>query len=244
MISVAPFWPKATSNAPTSKQPATLAQAHRRLRCRRFFVLGVGHHDHSAAAQAKPSASAAPKDKVTGMLAYGIHATACVTERSNQASPQATAAMHPAVAGNASAAMLQRMPAVHTGPKSGPVAIFASGATRGNWENNAADRGVAKTEDANVSARASRAKAGTRGARRSIQRSMSEPNRTMPNVAKADSANEADSAASGSSAMRPAMQTDSEDNEEARRRAVQDNSPATVMTAARTAETGTAVNTR
>ena len=87
------------------------------------------------------------------------------------------------------------MPAAHTGPNSGAVAIFASGAAKGSWLNKAAENGVASTDEANVNANASRTKAGSHPMQAFNHELINPPNTTIPSVAKTDSANEDDNAA-------------------------------------------------
>ena len=136
------------------------------------------------------------------------------------------------------------MPAAHTGPNSGAVTILANGAASGSWLNKAAENGVAITDDANVSANASRMNAGTHPKLYLSHEFMMPPNRTIPSVANTESANDDDSAACASSASMTVMQHPSADNEDARRRAVHDVMPATVINAARMAEAGMAVSAR
>ena len=136
------------------------------------------------------------------------------------------------------------MPAAHTGPNSGAMAMLATGAAKGSWLNKAAENGVASTDEANVNANASRTKAGNHPKQAFNHELAKPPNTTIPSVAKTDSANEDDNAAWASRAIITAMQHPSADNEEARRRAVHDVIPANVISVARMAEAGIAVSAR
>ena len=87
------------------------------------------------------------------------------------------------------------MPAEHTGPNSGAMAMLATGAAKGSWLNKAAENGVASTDEANVNANASRTKAGNHPKQAFNHELTKPPNTTIPSVAKTDSANEDDNAA-------------------------------------------------
>ncbi len=89
------------------------------------------------------------------------------------------------------------MPAAHTGPNSGAMAMLATGAAKGSWLNKAAENGVASTDEANVNvnANASRTKAGNHPKQAFNHELTKPPNTTIPSVAKTDSANEDDNAA-------------------------------------------------
>ena len=147
-------------------------------------------------------------------------------------------------AGSKAHATAPAMPAAHTGPNSGAVTMLASGAANGSWLNKAAENGIAINDDANVNAKASRMNAGTPPKQVRSHEFMIPPNRTIPSVANTDSANDDESAACASNASMTVMQHPSADNEDARRRAVHDAMPATVISAARMAEAGMAVSAR
>ena len=136
------------------------------------------------------------------------------------------------------------MPAAHTGPKSGAIAMLAIGAAKGSWLNKAAENGVASTDEANVNANASQIKAGNHPMQAFSHELINPPNTTIPSVAKTDNVNEDDNAAWASRAIIRAMQHPSADNDDARRRAVQDVMPASVISVARMAEAGIAVSAR
>ena len=87
------------------------------------------------------------------------------------------------------------MPAAQTGPNSGAIAMLATGAAKGTWLNKAAENGVASTDEASVSANASRMKTGNHPMQVFNHEVTKPPNTTIPSVAKTDSANEDDNAA-------------------------------------------------
>ncbi len=95
-----------------------------------------------------------------------------------------------------------------------------------------------------MSASASAAKRGRRGARRPIQAAARPANSTMPSVESTESANDAESAAAGEAATTPAMHRPTAFRLDGRRRARNDVVPASVMSAARTADIGMADSTR
>ena len=127
---------------------------------------------------------------------------------------------------------------------SGADRTFVSGETSGTCENSAVEYGCARSEDASVIASASIAKSGIDPQIIRSQWAARGLNRAIPKVDKAERANDAETATTGSSAIIPNTQAPKAARPVLRRFERKESCSAAAITNARTAETGIPASAR